>query len=428
MKSYLVGGAVRDKLLGLPVTERDWVVVGATAADMHADGFRQVGRDFPVFLHPETHEQYALARTERKVGPGYRGFDFNSSAQVTLEQDLLRRDLTVNAMAETATGQLIDPYGGKEDIARRMLRHTSAAFVEDPLRVLRVARFAARFHHMNFTVAPETMALMQQVVNAGELETLTPERVWFEMERALVSNSPARFIQVLRDCGALAIVLPEIDRLFKLAHHEQSSEGSAGGLTMQCLGEARVLSDSHAVLYAVLVHDVARDMNRRRNRGDGLSGGMRNEVAGTGMGNESADPLGAMEQRLPVPRKCASLSRLVSRHHQTLHQVHTLEPERLLDLLESLNGFRWPERLDNILLACEAIARGRNPQLGEDYRPRQTVRALHKALLSLDNGAILKAAGVDGQQKPKQVLRQARLAQLARHGRLTAADREPGHG
>ncbi len=442
-----MGGAVRDKLLGLPVTDRDWVVVGASIDDMLANGFKQVGKDFPVFLHPDTHEQYALARTERKIGPGHHGFDFDSSASVTLEQDLMRRDLTVNAIAETADGKLIDPCGGLQDLAQHRLRHTSDAFSEDPLRVIRVARFAARFYHLNFSIAAETMALMQQVVNDGELQTLARERIWHEMELALVCDSPSRFIQVLHDCGALAVILPELDRLFGLQLYLGVSKTlDAGELTLRCLQQARLLSDDPAVLYATLMHDIDRKDERlevqsgsetihvtsenavavqaieSRQGTDGMD--MEDETHAikctrdkASAPNQREDLLGTLKQRLPLPRECAALSQLVCRHYKTMQMVESLKPTEMLNLLESLDTLRRPERMEKFLLVCDAIACGRNPEQAKGYPAAGTIRTLQQALLSINTAAVLKAAGEHGLQNPKQVLRQARLEKLTETSR-----------
>lgn len=396
MQTYLVGGAVRDKLLGLPVKDRDWVVVGASLDDMLAQNFRQVGKDFPVFLHPESKEEYALARTERKIGPGHRGFDFDSSASVTLEEDLIRRDLTINAIAETETGELIDPYGGRDDIENRVLRHTSDAFVEDPLRVLRVARFAARFHHMGFKVAPETMLLMMQIVQAGELETLTSERVWNELELALTYQTPAEFVRILRECGALAVILPEVDNLFGVPQPEKyHPEIDTGEHILLCLNQASDLTDDAAVMYATLVHDVGKGLTPPEKWPSHIG----HEKSGLRLLEE-------LEQRLPVPKEFAALARLVCEHHTKLHRVQELKPSTALGLIESLDAIRRPERLDKFLSACEADARGRTGLESRDYPQREYLSAIHSAILSINSGEVLKAAnGGD----PKSIIHQARL-------------------
>ncbi len=399
MKTYLVGGAVRDKLLGLPVKDRDWVVVGASVDDMLAQNFKQVGKDFPVFLHPETGEEYALARTERKVGPGHRGFDFDSSTEVTLEEDLIRRDLSINAIAETESGELIDPYGGREDIGKRILRHTSDAFVEDPLRVLRVARFAARFHHMGFEVAPETKLLMTQVVEAGELGTLTSERVWNELELALTYQAPSEFVRVLRECGALAVILPEVDKLFGVPQPEKyHPEIDTGEHTLLCLEQARKLTDDPAIMYATLVHDVGKGLTPP----DKWPSHYGHEKSGLRL-------LEDLEQRLPVPKEFAALARLVCEHHTKLHRVQELKPKTALGLIESLDAIRRPERLEKFLTACEADARGRTGLESRDYPQQDYLRAIHKAILAIDNSEVLKAADASERGNPKTLIQKARL-------------------
>ncbi len=396
MKTYLVGGAVRDKLLGLPVKDRDWVVVGATVDDMLALNYKQVGKEFPVFLHPETKEEYALARTERKTGPGHRGFDFDSSASVTLDEDLVRRDLTINAIAENEDGELIDPYGGQHDLGNKFIRHMSNAFVEDPLRVLRVARFAARFSHMGFSVVPETMELMRRVVNDGELNTLTPERVWNELELALSYETPSEFIRILKECGALAVVLPEIDKLFGVPQPEKyHPEIDTGEHILLCLEQARKLTTDGAVLYATLVHDV----------GKGLTPPDKwpSHVGHEGAGLKLLDDL---EQRLPVPKEYAALARLVCEHHTKLHRVKELKPSTVLKLLESLDAIRRPERLEKFLLACESDARGRTGLEEREYPQRDYLGAILSAVQTINSGELIAAnQGSD----PKDLIHAKRL-------------------
>ena len=383
MKTYLVGGAVRDKLLGLPVKDRDWVVVGATAEDMLAKGFRQVGKDFPVFLHPETKEEYALARTERKIGPGHRGFAFDSSTSVTLEEDLVRRDLTINAIAETLDGEIIDPYGGTKDLENGHIRHTSDAFTEDPLRVLRVARFAARFASKGFSVVEPTIQLMKQVVEDGELQELTPERVWKEFELALSYKNPEEFIKVLRACGALEVVLPEVNRLFGVPQPEKyHPEIDTGEHILLCLQQACKLSDDPAVRYATLVHDVGKGLTPR----DKWPSHIGHEKAGLSL-------LADIEARLPVPKEYSALSRLVCEHHTKLHRVQELRPNTLLELMERLDAIRRPERLQKFLAACEADARGRTGLETREYPQRDYLQAVLDALLAMDSGKIIAEAG-----------------------------------
>lgn len=396
MKTYLVGGAVRDKLLGLPVKDKDWVVVGATVDDMLALNYKQVGKDFPVFLHPETKEEYALARTERKIGPGHRGFDFDSSASVTLEEDLVRRDLTINAMAETADGELIDPYGGQYDIGNGHIRHMSKAFVEDPLRVLRVARFTARFRHMGFRVVEDTMRLMKQVVEDGELESLTPERVWNELELALTYKSPDEFIRVLKECGALAVVLPEIEQLFGVPQPEKyHPEIDTGEHILLCLQQARKLTDDPAVLYATLVHDVGKGLTAP----DKWPSHIGHETAGL-------DLLNKLEERLPVPKEFAALAKLVCEHHTKLHRVRELKPSTVLRLLENLDAIRRPERLDKFLLACEADARGRTGLEDREYPQREYLSSILTAVQTMNSGEVVKS---NPDKDPKEVVYAKRL-------------------
>ena len=382
MKIYLVGGAVRDKLLGLPVTDRDWVVVGARQNEMLDLGFAQVGNDFPVFLHPQTKEEYALARTERKTAPGHTGFVFDANETVTLEQDLARRDLTINAIAETADGELIDPYNGQDDLAGRVLRHVSPAFEEDPLRVLRVARFAARFHSLGFRVAPETNAIMRKIVHSGELASLVSERVWQELAKALVSKSPDAFVTVLRDCEALGIVLPEIDALFGVPQPAKfHPEVDTGLHLLMCLQQARLLSDDPQVLYATLVHDVGKGATDRTlwpsHKG--------HETLGLPL-------LDAIAARLKVPNDFAKLAALVCEHHTKLHRLEQVDADKALALLEAIDVFRRPERLDKFLLACEADARGRTGFEDRDYPQRAFLQTLAKAATGIDVGAAIKNA------------------------------------
>lgn len=349
MKSYLVGGAVRDTLLDLPVSERDWVVVGATPGQMLALGYQQVGRDFPVFLHPESKEEYALARTERKSGNGYTGFICHAAPDVTLEADLLRRDLTINAIAQTEEGELIDPYGGQYDLQQRLLRHVSPAFQEDPLRVLRVARFAARFAHLGFHIAEETLALMQFMTRTGELAFLTPERVWKETEKALATRSPQVYFQVLRDCGALAVLFPEIDNLYGVpAPAQWHPEIDSGVHTLMTLMIAARLTPEIDVRFATLCHDVGKALTPPelwpRHHGHG--------PAGVKLVEELC-------QRLRVPNALRDLAKLVAEYHDLVHTVTVLQPKTLMKLFDALDVWRKPERLEKLALTSEADARGR---------------------------------------------------------------------
>jgi tRNA nucleotidyltransferase (CCA-adding enzyme) len=349
MQVYLVGGAVRDQLLGMPVRERDWVVVGARPADLEKLGYVPVGRDFPVFLHPKTHEEYALARLESKVAPGYRGFSTRFSPDVTLEEDLKRRDLTINAIAQSAAGELIDPYGGSRDLEARVLRHVSEAFVEDPVRVLRVARFAARFGERPFSVAPETMALMQAMVKSGEINALVPERVWQETERALGEARPEIFFQTLRDCGALEVIFPEIAALYGVPQparwHPEIDTGVHVMMALQC---AVRLGASTPVRFAVLVHDLGKAATPQ-NLWPSHHG---HEEAGVGL-------IEALAARLRVPNEHTELALLAARYHGLVHRALELKPATILTLLEKTDALRRPERFRALLLACEADARGR---------------------------------------------------------------------
>jgi len=365
---------VRDRLLERPHVERDYVVVGATPEQLLALGYRPVGKDFPVFLHPETGEQYALARTERKTGPGYYGFATRFSPDVTLEEDLARRDLTVNAMAQTTTGEIVDPYGGRRDLEARVLRHVSPAFVEDPLRVLRVARFAARFAPLGFTVASETMQLMRAIVASGELTALVPERVWVETERALGEVRPAEYFHVLRSCGALAAVFPEVDALFGVPQPPQwHPEIDTGLHSMQVLEVAAELSPDTSVRFAGLVHDVGKGLTPR----DEWPRHLGHEESG-------AKLIERMSARLRIPNDHRELAVLVARHHARAHRVAEQRPGTVLDLLELTDAFRRPERFERFLLACEADARGRGPQLrAVPYTQGARLRAARRAAASV---------------------------------------------
>lgn len=349
MKIYLVGGAVRDELLGLPVKERDYVVVGATPEEMLAQGFRLVGKDFPVFLHPETHEEYALARTERKVGPGYKGFTCYAAPDVKLEDDLQRRDLTINAIAQSLEGELIDPYGGQMDINNKILRHVSPAFSEDPVRILRIARFMARFAPLGFTIAPETMQLMQAMVRSGEVNALVPERVWQEFSRALSEAAPQAFITVLRSCGALAILFPELDQLFGVPNPPKwHPEVDTGVHTLMVLEQVAKLTPEPATRFAALMHDLGKGATPMV-EWPSHSG---HEERGTAL-------IQALCARYLVAREYQDLAILVSRFHTHCHKVTELNATTLLKTLEKLDAFRRSERFQQFLLACEADARGR---------------------------------------------------------------------
>jgi len=367
MKVYLVGGAVRDELLGLPVKERDWVVTGAVPDDLERLGYRAVGRDFPVFLHPETNEEYALARTERKVGPGYRGFQVHFEPDVTLEDDLKRRDLTINAMARDEDDRLVDPYGGQADLEARVLRHVSAAFAEDPVRILRVARFAARYAPLGFTVALETVALMRSMVNSGEVDALVPERVWQETAKALSERRPDAFLAVLRECGALKRIYPELDALWGVPQparwHPEIDTGAHMLLVMQA---AAKLTDNPRVRFAALMHDLGK-------------GDTPPELWPRHVGHEErgARLLRRLAERLRVPNDYRDLAEMTARWHGLAHRAGELRSRTILELLERCDAFRRPERFREFLVACEADFRGRT---GFEGRPYPEAALLSNAL------------------------------------------------
>jgi tRNA nucleotidyltransferase (CCA-adding enzyme) len=354
MQTYMVGGAVRDALLGLPVNDHDWVVVGTTPQQMIAAGYLPVGKDFPVFLHPHTREEYALARTERKTARGYHGFAFHAEPDVTLEQDLARRDLTINAMAQDANGRLIDPYGGQADLKNRVLRHVTAAFREDPVRILRVARFSARF--ADFSLAPETLALMREMVEAGEVDALVAERVWQELARGLMEDKPSRMFEVLRECGALARLLPEVQRLWGVPQRaDYHPEIDTGVHLMMVLDMSARLKAPLAARFACLTHDLGK-------------GTTPPEILPKHIGHEerSARLLRNVCERLRVPIDCRELAEVVAREHGNIHRSTEFGAAALVRLLERCDAFRKPQRFDLVLLACECDARGR---LGLEERP-----------------------------------------------------------
>jgi len=385
MEIYLVGGAVRDRLLGLPVHERDWVVVDATPEIMLQQGFRPVGGDFPVFIHPVSAEEYALARTERKSGRGHQGFHFHTDPGVTLVDDLSRRDLTINAIAEDGSGELIDPYGGRRDLADRVLRHVSPAFVEDPLRILRVARFAARFRHLGFVLADETRALMSTMAAGGELDYLTPERVWRETRIALTEGSPRTYVEVLRDCGALAVLFPEIDALFGVPQRADfHPEIDTGVHLLMGLDMAVRLSDQAEVRFAVLMHDLGKGVTPAailpRHSG--------HEEAGIPLVNAFCD-------RFLVPTRFRRLALAVTRFHLQCHQIASLRPATVLNLLKGVDAFRNPQALENFILACEADARGRKNLENTHYESAPWLRRLFNTLRQ-ESAAALVADGLTG--------------------------------
>jgi len=381
MEIYLVGGAVRDKLLGLPVKDRDWVVVGATPEAMTALGYKIVGADFPVFLHPETKEEYALARTERKSGQGYKGFTVYAGPDVTLEQDLARRDLTINAMAEDAAGRVIDLFDGAADLKRGILRHVAPAFAEDPLRVLRVARFAARF---GYPVAHETQSLMRALVEAGEIETLVAERVWAELDRALGEKQPARFFEVLRECGALQRLLPELDALFGVPQPpEHHPEIDTGVHTFMVLAQAARLSPDARVRFAALLHDLGKGTTPASEWPKHIGHEERGVALVRGICN-----------RLRVPNEYRDLAALVARYHTHCHRAAELRDSTLLETLEAIDAFRRPERVEGFVLACEADFRGRTGYEERPYPQADIFRQAYRVARAVDTAAI--ASGRNG--------------------------------
>ena len=397
MNVYLVGGAVRDALLNLPVKERDWLVVGSTVEEMTDAGYRPVGRDFPVFIHPDTGEEYALARTERKTGLGHQAFAFHANPDVSLEADLARRDFTINAIARSHEGELIDPYGGQRDLDARLLRHVSEAFVEDPLRVLRAARFMCQLKPFGFSIAPETLALMKQVVASGELAHLSPERVWRETLKSLSQNHPRIYIETLRQCGALAALLPEVDRLFGVPQRaDYHPEVDTGLHTLMSLDRAVELSDKPEVRYAVLVHDLGKGITPA-------------EILPRHIGHEGKGvPLVEdVSQRLRVPTRFLKLARVVTRFHLQCHKITTLKPSTILKLLKGLDIFRNPNQLDDFLLACEADARGRTGYENSPYPSAAWLKTLAARLTNLDTRALIDS-GLEG-RKLGDAIEQRRL-------------------
>jgi tRNA nucleotidyltransferase (CCA-adding enzyme) len=399
MQVYLVGGAVRDALLGLPVKERDWVVVGGTRAALLEMNYREVGRDFPVFLHPDSHEEYALARRERKVAPGYRGFVVEFGPEVTLEEDLARRDLTINAIAQAADGSLIDPHGGGRDIDSKVLRHVSPAFVEDPVRVLRVARFAARFAPLGFRVAPETLGLMRSMVVRHEVDALVAERVWQESEKALRETAASTFFNVLRECGALKPIFPEIDALFGVPQPARwHPEIDTGVHTLMVLDQAAVLSADTRVRFAALVHDLGKGVTPSAEW-----------PSHRGHEERSVTLIEALAERLRVPGEYRDLAVIVARYHGIVHRAFELKPTTLLNFMERADAFRRPERFAQVLLACEADARGRTGMEADPYPQRALVGAAR------DAAAAIKPSAEDIASRNGE-----RIAELLRERRVRA--------
>ncbi len=398
---FVVGGAVRDRLLGRPIHDRDWVVLGETPQRMQGRGFMPVGNDFPVFIHPHSGEEYALARTERKSGSGHQGFAFFAAPEVTLEEDLQRRDLTINAMAQTADNQLIDPFNFKADLDARILRHVSPAFSEDPLRVLRVARFAAQLAEFNFTLAPETAELMRTMTATGELDTLTAERVWQETHKALSCNHPARYFEILREVGALKILFPEVDALFGVPQPEKyHPEIDSGVHTLLALTACVALTPSVDIRFAVLCHDLGKALTPP-------------EQWPRHIGHEARGvaPATTLCERLRIPKATKELALLVTAQHGRVHVANEMRAANLLDLIESLDGLRRPERMNDALLACHADARGRLGFEHCDYPQAARVQAA-AALARQVSPAPFVAEGLNGQAM-KTALHQARVRALA---------------
>jgi len=403
MQVFRVGGAVRDALLGLPVNDVDWVVVGATPEEMILAGYLPVGKDFPVFLHPKTREEYALARTERKTARGYHGFAFQAAPDITLEQDLARRDLTINAMAQNEDGSLVDPFGGRQDLQARRLRHVTDAFREDPVRILRVARFAARF--VEFDVAPETQALMREMVEAGEVDALVPERVWQELARGLMEQQPSRMFEVLRACGALARLLPEVERLWGVPQRaDYHPEVDTGVHLMMVLDMSARLQASLPVRFACLTHDLGK-------------GTTPEHVLPRHIGHEvrSADLLQGVCDRLRVPTECRELADVVAREHGNIHRSDGIGAAALVRLLERCDAFRKPERFEGILLACECDARGRLGLEEKPYAPRPRLLAALASARGVSTAEIAAAARDQGLEGPAigERIQRARTAAVA---------------
>lgn len=399
MKVYLVGGAVRDELLGLEVTEHDWVVVGAVPDDLLKQGYKQVGKSFPVFLHPETADEYALARKEKKTGQGYYGFDCDFAPTVTLEEDLERRDLTINAMAKAEDGTIIDPYNGQQDLKDKVLRHVSDAFVEDPVRLIRVARFMARYAPMGFKVADETMGLLQQMVSNGEIDNLIPERVWAELEKSLKLASPVSFIRTLRQSNALKVLFPELDRLYGVPQVEKHHPEIDTGIHVEMvLEQATTLSQDPIVRFASLVHDLGKGTTRA----DILPQHIAHEERG-------AKLIQKLCERLKIPNDYRDLAVLVAKQHGNIHRAFDLNATTIVKLFESMDLYRKPERLEPILTACKADAKGRKGFEDKDYPQYDYLLKCFEATLTVDIKAI--SSEFEGKEIKKQIY-QARVGKV----------------
>ncbi|EOG1984047.1 TPA: multifunctional CCA addition/repair protein [Proteus mirabilis] len=407
MKIYLVGGAVRDQLLNLPVKDRDWVVVGATPETLLQQGYQQVGKDFPVFLHPDTHEEYALARTERKSGSGYTGFTCYAAPDVTLEDDLQRRDLTINAIAYSAKGEYIDPYHGIDDIHAKLLRHVSDAFSEDPLRVLRVARFAARFAPLGFTIAPETLSLMQEMTNSGELNALTAERVWKETEKALHSQAPQVYFEILHQCGALKILFPEINALFGVpAPKKWHPEIDTGIHTMMVLAMASRLTDDIAVRFSALCHDLGKGVTP-----------VENWPHHHGHGPAGVPLVEALCQRYRIPNQIRDLAKLAAKYHDHLHRIEKMRPSKIIRLFDAIDAWRKPERIDQLAIISEADARGRQGAENLPYPQGIFFRQAFKIANQVDVKSIV-SRGLKGSAIREALTKQREVAIIEWKSRL----------
>lgn len=410
METYLVGGAIRDALLGLEVKERDWVVIGTDEIHMQEKGFVRVGKEFPVFLHPDTHEEYALARTERKVAPGYQGFECRFDANVTLEEDLKRRDLTINAMAQKEDGTLIDPFGGQAHLKARVLCHVSEAFVEDPVRILRVARFASRFAPLGFTIDPKTIELMKQMVNAGEVDHLVADRIWKELGRALAQDAPEQFIQVLRQVGALKVILPELDKLYGIPQPEKWHPEVDTGVHMEmALRQSAQLTRDPVVRFAAMVHDVGKGCTPKSSW-----------PQHHGHESKATEKIEGICQRLKVPNLYRDLAILVGQYHGLCHQAHSLKASTLVTLLEKTDAFRRPKRFNQFLLACQADALGRKGFENRAYTQKAFLEKILKIASHINIRILVDESGLKGEAL-KKLIHQER-SRAVKDGLLNMSD------